>query len=142
MVLRGFRSFSLSLFEGFLKNRPMAMLLQHFSCSNPNLSNAFPATLPPISNSATTPQNSYTSNASLAIRTLVFGSRASIFSRGSKRIPNPNFPSFHVRSDRRLSVIRAKASDYYATLNVSRKATLQEIKSSYRNLARKVQFNL
>ncbi|XP_073110394.1 uncharacterized protein [Elaeis guineensis] len=34
-------------------------------------------------------------------------------------------------------VVRAKASDYYATLNVSRNATLQEIKTAYRNLARK-----
>ena len=37
--------------------------------------------------------------------------------------------------------VRAAASaraDYYSTLNVSRNATLQEIKSSYRKLARKV----
>lgn len=44
-----------------------------------------------------------------------------------------------MKSNRRSSVIRAteSRSDYYATLNVSRNATLQEIKSSYRNLARK-----
>eukprot|EP00257_Ricinus_communis_P021580 XP_015581106.1 uncharacterized protein LOC8260098 isoform X1 [Ricinus communis] len=34
-------------------------------------------------------------------------------------------------------VIRAAATDHYSTLNVDRNATLQEIKSSYRKLARK-----
>lgn len=34
--------------------------------------------------------------------------------------------------------MRAKVRDYYETLNLDRNATLQEIKSSYRNLARKV----
>lgn len=44
------------------------------------------------------------------------------------------------RKCRHSAVIRAAASvsDYYSTLNVSRGATLQEIKTSYRNLARKV----
>ncbi|CAM8934052.1 unnamed protein product [Rhodiola kirilowii] len=37
---------------------------------------------------------------------------------------------------KRLTGIRAAKSDYYATLNVKRNATLQEIKSSYRKLAR------
>ncbi|KAL4363742.1 hypothetical protein GQ457_04G011880 [Hibiscus cannabinus] len=43
------------------------------------------------------------------------------------------------RKCRHSGVIRAAASgsDYYSTLNVSRGATLQEIKASYRNLARK-----
>ncbi|KAK1309174.1 hypothetical protein QJS10_CPA09g00399 [Acorus calamus] len=40
------------------------------------------------------------------------------------------------RLTRRL-VISAKGSDYYETLNLNRNATLQEIKSSYRSLARK-----
>lgn len=40
-------------------------------------------------------------------------------------------------------VVRAKAgTDYYSTLNVSSKASLQEIKTSYRQLARKVPFFL
>ncbi|GMH03931.1 hypothetical protein Nepgr_005770 [Nepenthes gracilis] len=34
-------------------------------------------------------------------------------------------------------IIRAVKADYYSTLNVSRNATLEEIKSSYRKLARK-----
>lgn len=44
------------------------------------------------------------------------------------------FPSFTVTAKRQTS------SDYYSVLNVSRNATLQEIKSAYRNLARKVLF--
>ncbi|KAA8541393.1 hypothetical protein F0562_025356 [Nyssa sinensis] len=56
--------------------------------------------------------------------------------RGKYQDINPNFPSN--RTKRRCSsVIRAAASDYYSILNVSRNATLQEIKSSYRKLARK-----
>ncbi|OMO69907.1 hypothetical protein COLO4_28868 [Corchorus olitorius] len=38
---------------------------------------------------------------------------------------------------RRTAVIRAAGSDYYSTLNVSPDATLQEIKASFRKLARK-----
>lgn len=118
----------------------MATFLQHFPCMNPNLSNAFPSTLPIIFSHSASPTNSYPSNASLSIRTLGFRSRDSIFSHGSIRISNPNFPSFHIISYRRRSLVRARATgpDYYATLNVKRTATLQEIKSSYRNLARKV----
>ncbi|CAK9158630.1 unnamed protein product [Ilex paraguariensis] len=37
----------------------------------------------------------------------------------------------------RAASVSAKGSDYYSVLNVSRNATLQEIKSSYRQLARK-----
>ncbi|XXG40901.1 hypothetical protein AAC387_Pa01g1498 [Persea americana] len=117
----------------------MATFLQHFPCMNPNLSNAFPSTLPIIFSHSATQTNPYPSNASLSIRTLGFRSRDSIFSHGSRRISKPDFPSFHVRSYRRSGLVRARATgpDYYATLNVGRTATLQEIKSSYRNLARK-----
>lgn len=123
-----------------LPRASMATFLQHFPCMNPNLSNAFPSTLSIIFSHSATQTNPYSSNASLSIRTLGFRSRDSIFSHGSIRISNPNFPSFHVRSYRRRSLVRARATgpDYYATLNVGRTATLQEIKSSYRNLARKV----
>ncbi|RRT59386.1 hypothetical protein B296_00010078 [Ensete ventricosum] len=38
---------------------------------------------------------------------------------------------------RRCTPIKAKATDYYGTLNLSRNSTLQEIKSAYRSLARK-----
>lgn len=122
----------------------MGTFLQHFPCMNPNISNSFPSTLPIIFSHSAIPTNPNPSNASLSIRTLGFRSGDSIFSHGSIRISNPNFPSFHVRSYRRRSLVRARARatgpDYYATLNVSRTATLQEIKSSYRNLARKVRF--
>uniref|UniRef100_A0A7C9F375 J domain-containing protein n=1 Tax=Opuntia streptacantha TaxID=393608 RepID=A0A7C9F375_OPUST len=40
-------------------------------------------------------------------------------------------------SRRRFGTIRAAKADYYTTLNVSRNATLEEIKKSYRALARK-----
>lgn len=51
-------------------------------------------------------------------------------------IMNPNSWFSGGRKYRR-GVIRAVGTDYYSTLNVSRNATLQEIKSSYRKLARK-----
>jgi hypothetical protein len=42
-----------------------------------------------------------------------------------------------------VSLVRAKAgNDYYSTLNLSNNASLQEIKTSYRKLARKVWFLL
>uniref|UniRef100_A0A5B7B059 DNAJ heat shock family protein n=1 Tax=Davidia involucrata TaxID=16924 RepID=A0A5B7B059_DAVIN len=58
--------------------------------------------------------------------------------RGKNRNISLTFPSICTKR-RCSSVIRAAAagSDYYSTLNVSRNATLQEIKSSYRKLARK-----
>jgi len=39
---------------------------------------------------------------------------------------------------RRRVITMAAGTDHYSTLNVNRNATLQEIKSSYRKLARKV----
>ncbi|KAG9454725.1 hypothetical protein H6P81_007629 [Aristolochia fimbriata] len=55
---------------------------------------------------------------------------------GEKRIDgHPCFASFRAKRNP-CCVIRASKSDYYATLNVSRNATLQEIKASYRKLAR------
>lgn len=39
---------------------------------------------------------------------------------------------------RRRVITMAAGKDHYSTLNVNRNATLQEIKSSYRKLARKV----
>lgn len=75
-------------------------------------------------------------------RPLLLGSRTSRFSNGELRfIPNPSFPLLRFIRDspkQRQWVVRAKVRDYYETLNLDRNATLQEIKSSYRNLARKV----
>ncbi|XP_039115131.1 chaperone protein DnaJ isoform X1 [Dioscorea cayenensis subsp. rotundata] len=74
-------------------------------------------------------------------RPLLLGSRTSRFSNGELRfIPNPSFPLLRFIRDspkQRQWVVRAKVRDYYETLNLDRNATLQEIKSSYRNLARK-----
>ncbi|XP_058080040.1 uncharacterized protein LOC131228193 isoform X1 [Magnolia sinica] len=90
------------------------MIMLHFSCGNPNLKN--------------------------------ISLESSRFSTTAKRIPNPVRLKFDRRSCRtgRIRVAAAAAAaatsagrDYYATLNLSRNATLQEIKSSYRNLARK-----
>lgn len=72
---------------------------------------------------------------------LAFSSSVSFFSDGGLRFSGGDSQFFSTRWSfprrRRGGVVRAKASDYYATLKVSRNATLQEIKSSYRNLARK-----
>ncbi|KAM7479622.1 hypothetical protein LguiA_027835 [Lonicera macranthoides] len=56
---------------------------------------------------------------------------------------NPNYNFLYSKNRRRRCTVIARAStsrggsDYYSVLNVSRSATLQEIKASYRNLARK-----
>ncbi|CAL9130095.1 unnamed protein product [Musa textilis] len=63
---------------------------------------------------------------------LELGSFSSSFSPGRLR--------FVWRSSgrrRMCTPIKAKATDYYGTLNLSRNSTLQEIKSAYRSLARK-----
>ncbi|TKY44814.1 Chaperone protein DnaJ [Spatholobus suberectus] len=55
-----------------------------------------------------------------------------------RKIQSPTFRFSANRNRSRAAVIRAKAgTDYYSTLNVSPNATLQEIKASYRKLARK-----
>ncbi|XP_038725763.1 chaperone protein DnaJ isoform X2 [Tripterygium wilfordii] len=50
---------------------------------------------------------------------------------------NPNYRIIRTRCYRGGRVRAAAGTDYYSKLNVSRNATLQEIKSSYRKLARK-----
>ncbi|KAL2344136.1 hypothetical protein Fmac_005421 [Flemingia macrophylla] len=63
---------------------------------------------------------------------------ATFGSNFSRNIHNPVFGFSTARNHSRAVVIRAKAgTDYYSTLNVSPNATLQEIKASYRKLARK-----
>ncbi|XP_027924559.1 uncharacterized protein LOC114182018 isoform X1 [Vigna unguiculata] len=55
-----------------------------------------------------------------------------------RKIQNPIIGFSATRNRSRAAVIRAKAgADYYSTLNVSPSASLQEIKASYRKLARK-----
>lgn len=56
-------------------------------------------------------------------------------------LSNPSFsspPSFLRCGNRRRGVTMAAGKDHYKTLNVGRNATLKEIKSAYRALARKV----
>lgn len=67
---------------------------------------------------------------------------SSTFFRGKENLLFTSNPNSHLRCDRRRHRLRgavsAKAApDYYAVLNVGRGASLQEIKNSYRNLARK-----
>lgn len=76
------------------------------------------------------------------INSNTLSSGASTFFNKTLLIPNPNFIAFLPRrSPLRRASLRASvtaATDYYSTLNVGRNATLQEIKASYRKLARKV----
>ncbi|XP_075662209.1 uncharacterized protein LOC142631780 isoform X3 [Castanea sativa] len=76
------------------------------------------------------------------INSNTLSSCASTFFNKTLLIPNPNFIAFLPRrSPLRRASLRASATaatDYYSTLNVGRNATLQEIKASYRKLARKV----
>ncbi|KAF3972829.1 hypothetical protein ACB098_04G066200 [Castanea mollissima] len=75
------------------------------------------------------------------INSNTLSSCASTFFNKTLLIPNPNFIAFLPRrSPLRRASLRASATaatDYYSTLNVGRNATLQEIKASYRKLARK-----
>ncbi|XP_015966882.1 uncharacterized protein LOC107490612 [Arachis duranensis] len=96
------------------------------------------------------PTYSFSSNApspsTLAVATLGFFSTTATPSKFLRKttshshIPSFGFPSTrNTPFSRYASTIRAKAgtTDYYSVLNVSRNATLQEIKASYRKLARK-----
>ncbi|KAM0983082.1 hypothetical protein ACFX2J_015796 [Malus domestica] len=64
---------------------------------------------------------------------------STFFARSKNPIFQPNSASFLRANPPRGArlAIRAAGTDYYKTLNVPRTATLQEIKSAYRNLARK-----
>ncbi|XP_057759345.1 uncharacterized protein LOC130979815 [Arachis stenosperma] len=96
------------------------------------------------------PTYSFSSNApspsTLAVATLGFFSTTATPSKFLRKttshshIPSFGFPAArNTPFSRYASTIRAKAgtTDYYSVLNVSRNATLQEIKASYRKLARK-----
>ncbi|GKV46814.1 hypothetical protein SLEP1_g53777 [Rubroshorea leprosula] len=81
-------------------------------------------------------------NSLSSIRNLGFGLSLSwsdpqlLSKNGRISIPTHHTTNWKSRH-RRGGVLRAAATDYYSTLNVSRNATLQEIKASYRKLARK-----
>lgn len=72
---------------------------------------------------------------------LGFNSTASHFFGAIFRTSNTSL-YLHQKPPRKSLAIRAAGTDYYSTLKVGRNATLQEIKSSYRKLARKVRFAL
>lgn len=102
--------------------------------------------MPFIIHAPPTPSSSHLTNAASS-----FSSTVVTVTTASKLTYNKTtgrFPSTTTKWNNRSRggaavVIRAKAgTDYYSTLNVSSNATLQEIKSSYRKLARKVPFFL
>ncbi|KAB1217385.1 Chaperone protein DnaJ [Morella rubra] len=107
------------------------MPLIHSASSYANIINPI-SHFPPVPNSAGRP-NSF--SASLTLNRWCLSSSASRFFNKSNRISNPSGGFGHRRSG--LSSIRAAGTDYYSTLDVRRNATLQEIKSAYRKLARK-----
>ncbi|KAG2385111.1 Chaperone protein [Vigna angularis] len=75
-------------------------------------------------------------NASLSSSSTL--SAATFGSHLLRKIQNPIIGFSATRNRSRAALIRAKAgADYYSTLNVSPSASLQEIKASYRKLARK-----
>ncbi|XP_061362651.1 uncharacterized protein LOC133306357 [Gastrolobium bilobum] len=93
------------------------------------------ANLDPLTNYSF-PSNASSSTVTFA--TFGFSVTGTRFMHKMGHTHNPSFVPSTARNRSRASVIRAKAgTDYYSTLNVSSNATLQEIKSSYRKLARK-----
>ncbi|KAL5578297.1 hypothetical protein UlMin_019996, partial [Ulmus minor] len=103
------------------------------------------AKLTPLSNFPPVPfsavrlsSSSFSNGSSTVVTSLDMSSGASKFFHGDFRFSNPNSPLLlRAKSARFSSAIRAVGTDYYSTLRVGRTATLQEIKSSYRKLARK-----
>ncbi|CAK7349547.1 unnamed protein product [Dovyalis caffra] len=91
--------------------------------------------LNPISNSRIRPvtANSFSFN--------LFSTTPRHFLKNNNLSPNFTTPKrhrfFNTGSVRAAAAVSSARADYYSTLNVSRNATLQEIKSSYRKLARK-----
>ncbi|KAF4373499.1 hypothetical protein F8388_025193 [Cannabis sativa] len=64
-------------------------------------------------------------------------SRASNFFSANLTISYPNSPFSHRRNPPPISsAVRSSRTDYYSTLQVTKDASLQEIKASYRKLAR------
>ncbi|XP_010271328.1 PREDICTED: uncharacterized protein LOC104607386 [Nelumbo nucifera] len=96
-----------------------------------------PSKLPLICNSVTQLKNFGLSTSPRTFKSFHLSSGDSIFRRGEVRNWNPSFPFVRRKCSRRTVIRAAGGSDYYSTLNLSRDATLQEIKSAYRKLARK-----
>ncbi|KAK7314663.1 hypothetical protein VNO77_33190 [Canavalia gladiata] len=103
---------------------------------NPSSSMPLIHSIPP-SHYAIATFNPLTSYSNASSSSSFFGSKL-MHKMGHAQNPSFGFSITTNRNRSRAAVIRAKAgNDYYSTLNVSRNATLQEIKSSYRKLARK-----
>lgn len=109
-----------------------------------SLFSASPSTipnLPPVPISAVSSNSFVFFNLPSSTFTGSFGlsSTASQFFCPNYQAFSPNRSLFsRVKTPRTCCPIRAAGTDYYSTLKVGRNATLQEIKSSYRKLARKV----
>ncbi|OVA11201.1 Heat shock protein DnaJ [Macleaya cordata] len=107
-------------------------IIHHSYCyNNPilNPTNASTSKLPWITNSSNPLIKKFGFSNTFPTLTL----KSSFFGFKDQWIRNPSFTSF----GRRNSTIRASGgSDYYSKLNLTRNATLQEIKNSYRKLAR------
>ncbi|KZV46478.1 dnaJsubfamily A member 3, mitochondrial [Dorcoceras hygrometricum] len=92
-----------------------------------------------IHSNATNPNIVFCSSKSLSLKFRTLGFSGTVFP--SVKVFSTNFSGHtHQRRGRAasfVSAIRTSSSDYYSVLNVGRNATLQEIKSSYRKLARK-----
>ncbi|KAF5469207.1 hypothetical protein F2P56_013296 [Juglans regia] len=101
------------------------------SSSYANLINPF-SNFPRIPSFAVWP-NSFNPSPTL-IRLCLSSSACGFFNR-NYGISNPSFGFFRRRSC--CASIKAAGTDYYSTLRVGRNASLQEIKSAYRKLARK-----
>ncbi|KAK9277920.1 hypothetical protein L1049_027477 [Liquidambar formosana] len=108
-------------------------IIQYHCHFNPNPTISI-SKLPPILNSAI-PLKTYGFSTSSPSPINGLSSGDSSFFRGNNRTLNPIFGLNRIINGR-SAVIRAASSDYYSTLKVRRNATLQEIKSSYRKLAR------
>lgn len=111
---------------------PITHVINYCSCINLNNPTINLSLFPPITSYSTC----------CSVETLGFSNSVSPTLKCLCR--NPNYNSLYSNIRRRRCTVIARAStsrggsDYYSVLNVSRSATLQEIKASYRNLARKV----
>ncbi|KAL9255203.1 Chaperone protein DnaJ-like protein [Drosera capensis] len=115
---------------------PMTATIQHPLCLHHNTHSPphhFPSTPPFLSSTI-----SRRSSSSLSFRSLTIRCRYSTRFAGPDR--SRLCPRGSVRGTRRRGlgfVVRAAKGDHYETLNLRRDASLDEIKSSYRKLARK-----
>jgi len=115
-----------------LSHESLSLTLSSLPIQIPSVPMPLIRTTPPLPCAVSTLTNAPPSSSS-TLSAATFGSHL------LRKIQNPVFGFSATRNRSRAAVIRAKAgADYYSTLNVSPGASLQEIKASYRKLARKV----